>query len=166
MMGSEMKQTTWDGLKASLHELAVLRQISEELASSCQEIETALQATELYHKLEAERERHAKIRALMETVDALVREWALRAFMETNNRKPMPGIELKEFKIVDFDPAKAMEWCATNAPVLIKHTLDASTFIKLAPGMANAPVTIRAEMRPMISRNLSSYLCAENSEIS
>lgn len=145
-------------LQAALIELAKLRVQEGQQAALIQEMETLLHASDAYKVLEAMRLGQAENHAKVTEADDLVRTRALAFHARTGNRKPMTGIELKEFKVVDFDPAVALAWCEVNASVFVIHTLDKTGFRSSAPKMKDAPITIRQEMRPMISKDLSAYL--------
>lgn len=64
--------------------------------------------------------------------EELVRGLALDVFMETENTKPAPGVEIKQFTTLTYDHKQALAWALEHRIALV---LDKKTFEKIAPSL-------------------------------
>lgn len=76
------------------------------------------------------------------TVDAA--ETALDAVVHAHykihfDRKPVPGVEVKEFETMEYDAAKAFEWAKKTGMALNPESLNAEAFAQIASA---APLSV------------------------
>lgn len=85
-----------------------------------------------------------------------VREISVQIFDGTN-KKPVHGIEIKEFSVIKvLDEKKALIWASQNAPSILK--LDQAKFKKAVENLELDFVEKGVEYRGQIASDLSEYL--------
>ena len=97
---------------------------------------------------------------------AQVRQAALAAFEQTGDKKPNAAVQIKEYVLITYEDAAALEFCRKVAPNALK--LDRRAFEKIAKlgieaGGQFVPdfVTVTKEPRATIASNLSPWLPTE-----
>jgi hypothetical protein len=91
-------------------------------------------------------------RKQVEELEAEVRAAAEDHFKATGEKRPVAGIEVKEFTVVSYDAAKALEW-ARGAGVAL--SLNKGEFEKIAKTGSLPFVTISTEPRCTIAQKLT-----------
>lgn len=85
-----------------------------------------------------------------------IREVAVQTFDGTN-KKPIYGIEIKEFSVIKvLDEKKALIWASQNAPSILK--LDQAKFKKAVENLELDFIEKGVEYRGQIASDLSEYL--------
>jgi hypothetical protein len=141
-----------------LYLLARLRREQAELLAAAEAAEATAMATPEYAAFKVAQ---AKLRTKSEEVresEVALRDLALITYEETDDKRPAPGITIKEFCRLRYDPAMALEWCKTYAKAFVKEILDAKSFEKVAGNLIGAPVTVEREARAYIDADLSGHL--------
>lgn len=144
-------------LTDQLSELAHIRQTRADIHQQIEIAEQALRNTEEYHRLAALRETYDTHTDQERDAANRTRALALAAYEATAAKRPAAGIQIKLFRQVGYDPADALAWCTTNAPFLLKHTINTAAFERLAPDIPDAPVQVFSEARAIIDADLSQY---------
>jgi len=85
--------------------------------------------------------------------EAKLRELTLLAYAETGNRAPVPGVSVKIFQMLDYDPKEALKWAISHRLAL---KLDVPAFEKIAKVEDIPFVIITTEPRAQIATNLDS----------
>lgn len=101
-------------------------------------------------------------RAIKEEISALeaeIREAAVAEFAINGDKKPWPGVGIREVTRLSYDPAVAREWCLTQAPALLM--IDKRQFEKVAPSLPGAPVEVTKEAQATIATDLGEYLAGD-----
>jgi multidrug efflux pump subunit AcrA (membrane-fusion protein) len=154
-----------------------LEQLRAELAlarKKHEERKTALDAARAAWE-EANRaliESEQQLREDVKAADEAFREAALETYaIDPENKKPVDGIEVKLYDVMDFDKAEADTWARTNMPALL--ILDEKAYRKILKEVANnkalrnvpvlstIPGTVRKEPKPNVDRDLSAYIPQE-----
>lgn len=146
-------------LRKRLAEVARLRRA---LADAELEAETAKEVLALTEEarlatLAEEAEREAKVK--LAEAEAAAKVEALAEF-DGSNKRPLPGVEIKVFHKVYYNPKDALAWCRANAPNLL--VLDAKRFEKgISDGtlldVPGAVAEIALEPRAQLASDLSEY---------
>jgi hypothetical protein len=95
--------------------------------------------------------------AVVAALEAHIRFLALHCY-DQENRRPTPGVELKEFTVIEYDPAPALAWAQSHGLCL---ALDKRAFERLAkdvPAMIGDIVTVTKDLRVTISTDLTKAL--------
>lgn len=92
----------------------------------------------------------------MEELEKEIRDIAVQIF-DGQNKKPVHGIEIKEFSVIKvLDEKKALIWASQNAPSILK--LDQTKFKKAVENLELDFVEKSVEYRGQIASDLSEYL--------
>ncbi len=84
---------------------------------------------------------------------------ALEAYAETKNKKPYPGVGIRETTRLEYIPADALKWSIDHKICL---ALDKKAFETLAKTGADIPgVTLKTQTEATIASDLSKYLKVE-----
>lgn len=120
-------------------------------------------------------QQHADLIAEVDTLkeaesaaDADLRDEVLKVYAaDLDNKKPLPGLEIKLWDVMDFDKAEAEVWARQNMPALL--VLDTSAYKKVLKEVAASkvlssviimPGVVRQEPKVSVARDLSAYLPA------
>lgn len=104
-----------------------------------------------------------------ETVaDVDLRDEALKIYAaDLDNKKPIEGVEVKLWDVMDFDRVEAETWARANMPALLvldtaayKKVLKEVKDSKILSDLIPLPGTVRLEPKVSIARDLSAYLSA------
>jgi len=101
-----------------------------------------------------------------QNADRELRDAALEVYAANlDNKKPIEGVEIKLWDVMDFDKQQAETWARTNMPALL--ALDAGAYKKLLKEVAASktlsslitmPGTIRQEPKVSVAIDLTFYL--------
>lgn len=112
-------------------------------------------------------ERHpelAELAAAIETATwsernsrAVVETLALDEYGATGEKKPHPAVKIVISQKVQYEPAEALEWARSEAPMLLVTDIDRKAFEKLALNMPTVPpcAQLVAEPQVRVSSDLS-----------
>ena len=84
---------------------------------------------------------------------------SLAIYKETGEKKLIDKVEVKIYKRLEYDIAKVLTWCRSNAPTFL--TVDKKPFEKMALWSSDglgAPVQVIEEAKCTIGTDLSAYL--------
>ena len=91
--------------------------------------------------------------------ETLAKQEALAEYDETQDKRPLPGVEIKVFKVVEYEELAATMWCQSNAPTMLK--LDAKRFERFVKeDILNIPAHVAKvveEPRAQLASDLSEY---------
>ena len=76
--------------------------------------------------------------------EADVRTLARAHYDATRQTKPIPGIEVKLFKVLKYEAARAFEWARETKLALVPESLDTKAFEKIA-SVTDLPFVTREE---------------------
>lgn len=138
---AELAQTQRAAIRAAGEHGALSRAIAES------ELGQQLEATGMVWRAQEER---------LKVLRAQIQEVAAMHYAATGDKKPAPGLTIKMFEVLDYDLGEALAWCEQNAPTVIKRTLDARAFEKVAVALG-APVQAREAARISVASDLSMY---------
>lgn len=98
----------------------------------------------------------AKVAANQRVVEteATCRAIALAHFQMTGEKKPTPGVEVKETKKYDIDEAAGFAWATEKGMCLIPAALDVKAIKKLATVQALPFVTVTTEPQVQLAGDL------------
>lgn len=85
-------------------------------------------------------------------VEARLRESTLQAYAETGEKAPTPGVSIKLFQTMDYDPKEALKWAVAHQIAL---SLDKKSFETFAKSTPLEFVTLGEEPRAQIAQNLT-----------
>lgn len=99
----------------------------------------------------------AFIRQDIKAVEATIRGTALEHYDETGEKEPWPGVKIKLYTVVRYDPKTALAWAKENSPNLL--ALNKRAFERAAKSGLTGPMgAVGKEPRAQIVRDLSEYL--------
>lgn len=99
----------------------------------------------------------AFIRQDIKEAEAVIRGTALEHYDGTREKEPWPGVKIKLYTVVKYDPRAALAWAKENSPNLL--TLNKSAFQKAVKANLTGPIgVVTKEPRAQIARDLSEYL--------
>ena len=108
---------------------------------------------------EANREdvdRLERLQGAVETLDATVRVQAVAAFRETGEKRPFPGVEVKEETVLEYERDAAFSWAKEHGICL---SLDVAAFEKVARDLVIPDVVLIAkEPKVFIAKDLAKAL--------
>lgn len=81
-----------------------------------------------------------------------LRDLTLEVYLETGNKAPAPGVSVKIFQTLAYDPKDALTWAMSHQVAL---SLDKKTFERFAASTPLDFVTVNEEARAQISQDLS-----------
>jgi len=88
----------------------------------------------------------------LEGKESQLREGAVANFLETGNKKPIPGVGVREVAVVEYRDTEALSW-AKRTGLCLK--LDAPAFKRVAKAnLAEVPALIKKVPQGTISRDL------------
>ena len=118
---------------------------------------------EMKKKLHAEWEEQNK--NLLEQIDkqwqvlteaeTALRESTIKAYQETGNKQPAPGVAVRELTKLDYDPDQALKWGIEHSMAL---SLNKSVFEKIAKTTPLEFVKVFTEVSATIATDLSKVL--------
>lgn len=98
----------------------------------------------------------------LQAADAEVRSLAETIYAETKDPRPALGVTVKVWRVLRYDPVKALEWATFNASVAITRTIDPKVFDKLIdamPEQARPPfVTVEERAKVTLALDLHKAL--------
>ena len=83
--------------------------------------------------------------------EATLRNLTLKAYAETGNKAPAPGVGIREVTILEYDKKIAFDWAKSHKMAL---QLDKKAFEKIAKADTPDFVTITTEPQATIATNL------------
>lgn len=99
------------------------------------------------------------------TVAALetsVRTLAAEAYLNTQEKKPAPGVEIKRFKTMKIvDPGAALAWSQRTGMALLPEAIDEAALLKIAAATPLPFVHYGEETRVTIATQLNAAVYAE-----
>jgi len=87
--------------------------------------------------------------------EAKLRELTLQAYQATGEKIPAPGVSVKVFQTLNYNPQEALDWALQHKIAL---TLDKKSFENIAKNTPLDFVTINEEPRAQIATDLSEYV--------
>lgn len=94
-------------------------------------------------------------KAMKETcqeAEVKLRELALQIFAETRDKAVAPGVSVKIFEVLDYEPKEAFKWAMAHQIAL---SLDKKSFETFAKATPLEFVTIKEEPRAQIAQDLT-----------
>lgn len=84
-----------------------------------------------------------------------LREMALAVYSETGEKKPAPGVAIREVTRLDYDPKEALKWAMSHQIAL---SLDKKSFEGFAKATPLEFVQVKTEAQATISQNLEEFI--------
>jgi len=84
-----------------------------------------------------------------------LRELTIKAYQETGNKAPAPGVGIREVTKLEYDPKEALRWAQEHKMAL---QLNKTAFEKLAKTDTPEFVTVSTEPQATIATDLSEVL--------
>jgi len=147
-------------LRERLAEVARLRREVADHAERLRIEQAVLDDTPQAQIVAAMREMQKGMVGALAEAETLAKQAALETYDETQDKRPLPGVEIKVFHKVYYNPKDALAWCRANAPNLL--VLDAKRFEKgIIDGtlldVPGAVAEIALEPRAQLASDLSEY---------
>lgn len=139
---------TLASLRAQVQQLTTVRKQTEEEISSTP---AGKRLADLRKQEEDCKEQVSKLE------DDIRKVTGLEEFNNGAGTNPAPGITIKMYKVLQYDPLDALNWAKKNSPGLVHEILDVKSFEKVAVTLG-APVTEVVEPRVTIAKDLSEVL--------
>lgn len=144
-----------------LQNLAELRVILAEALSKCAAMLEIVRQTPEYQECE-KTANHA--RAMIANNEETIKALALDQYHAYGEKKPAPGVTVKLFTALEYDPVRALDWARANLPEAL--TLDRRLFEAHAKGVAKTQpvpvVKVVQQPRVQIVTNLEQTLTPES----
>ena len=144
-------------LKEALKTLAKERQALQLERDLLAEAEADLHKTSEYHFWTIRKGALDLANQDVQRAEAAVRIAAVETYFATLNKKPAPGVQIRLYRGIDYDPVQLLTWCKTNAPTLVVESLK-DGFLQAVKNLPGAPIDITDEPRPQIAADLSQYM--------
>ena len=123
-------------LETIQRDMATLAQVREEAAELALRVEAARLAAEQTDEAKKLAELvmlQSEAKMLLSDLEATIRAEAVEYFAATGEKKPVPGVAIKLFRVAVYDKGAARAWIRANAPALL--TPDWKAFEKTAADM-------------------------------
>lgn len=148
-------------LAEALQELAQENYFADQYKESADTIMAAIQETDAWKDYEKCKEIYKKHIDRAYELREIVSNLTIQAFQETGNKKPAPGVGIRVYKSLKYNPDAALAWAkANNLDAAIQ--LNKSNFEKYAKGVADVMpldfVEYLEEPKATISSDLSMHL--------
>lgn len=157
---------TWEGrertemLQQKLKELAELYLGLEIIKTAEQSQDEKVKALPEYQALENIREGKKQQESDIENLRAEVKNLTMEAYLETDNKKPAPGVGIRVLTKYEYDETKAFDYCLHDLPEALK--LDARKFEKYVKGVQDVKplpfVSVEEYPTATIASDLTEYL--------
>lgn len=146
-------------LRERLAEVARLRWEAYSVETALAEAQNEVAKTPEARRVQALYETRKGITAALIEAETLAKQEALAEYDETQDKRPLPGVEIKVFKVVEYEELAATMWCQSNAPTMLK--LDAKRFERFVKeDILNIPAHVAKvveEPRAQLASDLSEY---------
>ncbi len=97
------------------------------------------------------------VRSSIKESEYIIRDTACEHWSEDGDKHPWPGVVVKMYTVVEYDPKEALAWAKVNAPSFLR--LNKSAFEKAAKvNLTGLVAQVKKEPRATIARDLSQYL--------
>jgi len=94
----------------------------------------------------------------VEAAEAAARALALAHYRDTGEATPTPGIAVKLFDILDYEPERAFAWAREKQMALVPESLNVKAFEKIAKATALEFVTVKQTPKVQIATDLAKAL--------
>ena len=126
--------------------VAILREQASQLKSRWNEAQETFNIT--YHDL---LEQKGVAENELAEAEVALRELAVKITEETGDKKPAPGVEVKEVQKMDYDDKVALDWAKEHGLAL---KLDETKFKSIVKADTPDFVTITTEYKAYLSKDL------------
>ena len=89
------------------------------------------------------------------TSETLLRELTIKAYQETGNKAPAPGVGIRELTKLEYDPKEALKWALHHEIAL---SLDKKSFETFAKATPLDFVKVSTEPQATIAQDLSAVI--------
>lgn len=141
-----------------LKELANNRIKLARVKAEVKDLETDLEQTDAFRKLESHREVLRILEAHVNGLESGIKNRVETEFVRAGlkNNKPYDGVQVKKFQVVHIlSEREAMRWASENAPGAL--SIKTAQFNKIAKAVDLDFVNISTEWRAQIASDLSMY---------
>lgn len=143
-----------EALQSQVRVVHATRQLGGDAQGQLRKAEIMLELTSEYQKVQRLKEQAKTRNRDIQTEEEMLRLMVLPIYQADGDKAPVPGVTVKQFKHMVFDPEVAFAWCEQNAPALIIRTLSPD-YGKVAENLPGAPINITYEPRVQIATDLS-----------
>jgi hypothetical protein len=140
--------TDIDTIRRDIATLAEMRAKAERADVLVNTAQTALDDTDEAKALAALKEQRATDRKLLAEMEATIKDEAVDYFVATGERKPVPGVTIKMFRVAFYDKDAAETWIRASAPALLVP--DWKAFVKTAAELGG-PITWKDDPQAQIA---------------
>ena len=150
-------------LTDALRLLALCRADAERARSESDSLADAARVTPEYRAFMEARTTQTMAETAVAAASEAVRVKAIEEFEDTREKRPAPGVQIREYRRCEYDQGQALAWCKAFAPTFVQEHVDARAFEKVAETLAEqgAPVRIVREAKATIAGDLRQYLVEE-----
>lgn len=147
--------TIYDQMREAVQRVAEARAVSDLANATLKRLRATFEdahAAEIVAVVESKR-------AVAEA-EATARALAEAHFTVTGEKKPVPGIEVREKKEYDIDETAGLAWAREKGMCLVPEALDVKAVKKLATVQPLPFVTVRVEPQVTLASDLTAALAA------
>lgn len=145
-------------LQDKVTELAIMRADQAAVEARLAELNAEIAATPLGIKQQMVAEQLSALKAEIRGAEGDIRgNLGPAAYNETGSKKPCPGVSIRLYHKLDYDPQEVLAWCKANAADLVLESVDTKRFEKVATTL-HAPVIETWEPLATIAKDLSDLL--------
>lgn len=154
-------------LNAAVEVLADARQDVLQQTRTYDEVQTrvdlALKAAGLTVALETAQSNLAAVETWEKSCYEAARRAAVTVHTLSDNKRPHPAVQIKDYVMVGWDPGPTEKWCLKYMPLALTINEKALTALVLAlaearPGEIPMCMAVITEHKPTIKRDLSEYV--------
>jgi len=136
-----------------LRKLRALRLDVVSLKAEIAEREKELATTQAGQALAKAKSKCAALKEDVFIVETKIKEAAVEAYLDEDNKRPWPGVNIKMFKVLLCESTEVEDWCREFAPCLL--IVDQGAYRKAFDTLPGAPGKMVVEPRAQIDRDLS-----------
>ena len=155
---------TTEALTAKLKELAKVRHLQDVALGTMTGLEAIVQATPQWKQFQEAKNTQRELSDMQGTLHDQVRELTMAAYQETGEVKPVNGVHVKEYTVIDYPEPKAFDYCLAELHDAL--ALNRKTFEKVVQALPEERrpefVTVKKEPRATIAADLSFLLEESN----
>jgi len=155
---------TTEALTAKLKELAKVRHLQDVALGTMTGLEAIVQATPQWKQFQEAKNTQRELADMGTALQDSVRELTMAAYQETGEVKPVDGVHVKEYTVIDYPEPKAFDYCLAELHDAL--ALNRKTFEKVVQALPEERrpefVTVKKEPRATIAADLSFLLEESN----
>lgn len=162
--GKTLREMLLEHLVAQAQIVAEHRELVGVAREEVQKAQKALSESPQAEALSSATAQYVELSVSVSTEEEKLRALGEEFFGQTGEKKPLSGLEVKEFSVMDVDPKAIRGWLGKNAPAFL--IVNEKALKSSADTLANlgAPIRFTPTTKCYLSKDLSQYLTTPEPE--